>query len=794
MSADNSYTNGSFDQERTFPNTPDDDSESLLQPITVDKITIGELLSGFKRRWKPATILGIATAVLYLGYYYLFLRSYQHTISLQVEAIRPLGGRSGTSLESIRGLIQSIPSLPLPSGDTAGDTTTLVQILSSDLVLRQLYEKFLERNPDLNSENYSYESFRRSIQIEVPSNSRLFSNSANAKVIQVTFTANDRSKVNSALDLISEELTRFNEAEKQEKIFQNLRYVNQEIQKTLNQIDDLEDQLNQFRTENQVLRPDSISSSSAGGMTAGGGGSDSDLYRMQLANILTAKNENDSKIEFTRQTFDALNAQLRMSPAEALVASNLSTSTNYTNLLTTLTDTEKRLAEELGRLQANSPTVRSLEEERQLLLAQIKREAQQIAQRNQVANPENLIGYQSTVSEGLIGKYLEAKIELESLERMDVELSRQIARVRNELARVTRLAHPYRKIEQRMAAVQQSLQLLLQTRQSLQLQIAQQDFTWRLLSDIDDIEQYKVTIRLSVALAIALILGTAAGVVLALLLDLMDSRFLEVKQVQQNTRLPIAGQIPFTQEFDQYSFTRLEAPLALWGLQNHLAGAAPIFRESFYFLLTHLRQLGMQQVLAVTSAQSGEGRTTIATYLALAAATVGQRVLLVDANFRQPGLHQVLGIANTSGLAELLMGVLPLPNWMDLFETHPEKLWVLTAGHCQQEPISLLSSHQWHLFLASIREAFDLVIIDTAPTGHYSETNSLLESVDQALFVVRLGQTRKDAFTKALKEYDLGLKDKVIGLVVNGVRVPKSAEVAVLAIPSPSLPQSVSVG
>lgn len=793
MSLDSRYANGSLGAEGLLMSDPEPHSESLLQPMTADEITIGEFLAGIKRRWKPAIIAGVVTAAAYLGYYFLFLRSYQHTISLQVEAIKPLGARQGTSLEAIRGLIQSVPSLALPSGEAVGDTTTFVQILNSDLVLRPLYEQLVEQNPDLDPQTYTYRAFRNSLSIEEPRSTRLLGNRGDAKVLQITFSANNKNIVKNALDLISKELTQFNEAEKQEQIFQNLRYVNQEIQKTLSQIDELEDQLNQFRSEHQVLRPDSVGGAIAGGISGGqGGSSDADLYRVQLANLLKIKSENDSKLEFTRETFDALNRQLRMSPAEALVASNLNTSQNYKSLLEKLTDAEQLLAQEMARLQPNSPTVRSLEEERRLLLAQLKQEAQQIARRNQVSNPESLIGYQGTVTEALIGKYLEAKVEMESLQRMDAELLRQIDTVRAELNRIVRLANPYRKIEQRMAAAQQSLQLLLQTRQSLQLQIAQQDFTWRLLSDIEDTEQYTTTMRLLVALAIALVLGGISGVVLALLLELLDARFLEVDQVRQNTRLPIVGQVPIASEFDQYSFSRLEAPLTLWGLQHHLAGATPAFKESFYFLLSHLEQLGLQRSLAITSAQAGEGRSTIAAYMALAAAAIGKRVLLIDANLRQPGLHQTLGIANTSGLADLLSGAFPLPEWSSLLSAQTERLWVLTAGQPQQEPMTLLSSDAWHALLDAANAAFDLVIIDTAPLLSFAETNRLLARVEQSLFVVRLGKTKRDAFATALKEYDLGLKDKILGIVVNGTAAAKQSEAEISPIPSMITPVAVN--
>lgn len=797
ISNENYYTNNDKKEEKPHYPSSFDSQNSLLQSITVDKVTIGDLLSGIKRRWKTATLVGLAVGAAFIGYYYQFLRNYQRTIYLQVAQAELQKLPSMPLLSQVP--LQALPSMPLLSGETTVDTSTLIQILNSDLVLKPLYDKLLESDPELDSKSYTYKSFRESIKIEPQQQqfSGLRLGNTNSKVIQITFLTNDKRKLNSALNLFAEKIIDFNEKEKQKQIFQNLRYVNQEIQRTLSQIDDLEDRLNQFRAANQVLRPDSIGGIGTSVMStmSTGGSSDADLYRMQLANLITARNENIAKIESVQQTFDSINSQLQMTPAEALVASKLSTSENYTSLLTNLANVEKKLAEELSRLQPNAPTARSLDEERRLVLEQIKQEAQQIAQRNQVSNPEGLIGYGSSVSENLIGKYIEAKVELESLRRMDAELARQIAATREELVRLTRLANPYRKIEQRIAVAQQSLQLLLQTRQSLQLQIAQQGFTWRLLSDIDNTEQYEVTMRLSMALAIALILGTASGVVLALILDSMDSRFLKAEQVRQNTRLSIVGQVPLASEFDQYSFTftRLETPLTLWGLQHHLAGATPAFKESFYFLLVHLEQLGLQRTLAVTSAQSGEGRTTIAAYLGLAAAASGKRVLLVDANLRQPGLHQVFGIANSGGLTALLAGALPLPDWFSCLETHSEKLWVLTAGQLQQEPMSLLSSPQWHSFLASTQAAFDLVIIDTAPMAECAETNRLVASVDQALFVVRLGKTKREMFAKALKEYDLGLKDKAIGIVVNGVDAPKQGQIEGLPIPSSPVPQSAAV-
>ncbi|WNC23023.1 AAA family ATPase [Thermosynechococcus sp. PP22] len=743
---------------------------SLWQPQPIDKVTIDQVLRGLKRRSAVGILAGALVSIGFLGYSYLFLRSYRHSVLVQVEPIQSSGARPGTSLESLRQLAPI--SLPLLSAETKGDVATLVQVLNSDIVLRPIYEKFLVANPDLDPKQYSYQSFIGSLKIQpakLTSGNRLLDQSSQ-KIIEIQFSAREKEKIESLLGILVEELKRFSEKEKQDQIADNLRYVNQEIQKTLSQIDDLEDQLNQFRFQNRVVRPDLVASQFN---SAASGSSDLETYLSLLDNLISARNENRVKLESAQATFNSLEAQLRLSPTEALAAANLAASQSYQELLLKLTETETKLAGEQAKVNENSPTVQALQEEKRLLLEQARQQARQITIRNQdqVRQPETLIGYQSAVSESLIEKYIETRIELEALRRADAELSNQIQATEAEISRVIRLANPYRKIEQRFAAAQESLRLLLQTRQSLQLQIAQRDFTWRVLSDIDNKEEYQVTQRLLRALVIALMLGGVSGLFLALVLDWLDDRFLEVEQIRQQTPLPILGEIPLTKTFDQLAFSRLETPLTLWGLQHRLPSATPAFRESFYFLLTQLESLGLPRSLAITGTAGKEGQTTLAIYLAVAAAAMGKRVLLVDANLRQPSMHQGLGIPNVAGLGELLQGEMPFPHWFSLLANRAERLWVLTAGQVQQEPMILLSSARWFDFLEGAKDTFDCVILDVPPILAAAEAHRVLAAVERALLVVRLKKTRREAFAQALQACDLSLQQKLLGIVVNGVAV-----------------------
>ncbi|MFN4279738.1 GumC family protein [Thermosynechococcus sp.] len=735
--------------------------DSLLQPVTAERITIGELLAVLKRRWKIAATVGCTLALTYIGYSYAFQRSYQHTFTIQVEPIRPLGAKAVSLPDATRGVSERFLSLPLLSGETTGDVLTLTQILSSDFVLKPIYQELVQEG-SIDASKYSYPSFRNSIQIGQSSKgNKSFLGAQSSKVIEIKVFAKTKEELKLLLNLIASKIIEFNEKEKQRQIEENLRYVNQEIRKGLAQIEELEDQLSAFRRTHQVLRPDAVPQTIVKGIAT-----DADLYREQFAELIGEKSKNDSKLAALRQTFDSINSQLKLNPDQAFVASRLSSSDSYSGLLDGLMSTEKELATELSLLAPNSPPVQRLEEERRLLLSKLKKEAQRVAAKSQVANPEGLTAY----PDGLLGKYLDTKVELESLQRLDAELSRQITATRAQLERLTRLANPYRKIEQRLAITQESLQLLLQTRQSLQLQIAQQDFTWRVLSDIDDPERYEPMMRLPMALLIALILGTTSGILVALLWDFLDTRFLTVDQVQQRTSLPIIAQIPLAREFDQYTFARIETPLTLWRLEDHLAEATPAFRESFYFLLSHLDRLARASTVAVTSAQAQEGRSTITAYLGLAAATVGKKVLLVDTHLRRPGLHEVFGIANTAGLAELLSGSVPLPNWSALLHNDGQTLWVLTAGQPRQNPAALLSSPLWSRFLAAAQEVFDLILLDTPPMVQSAETAQVIAAVGHTVFVVCLGRTQQKTFAQALQEYDLGFKHKVMGIVVNGAR------------------------
>lgn len=172
-------------------------------------------------------------------------------------------------------------------------------------------------------------------------------------------------------------------------------------------------------------------------------------------------------------------------------------------------------------------------------------------------------------------------------------------------------------------------------------------------------------------------------------------------------------------------------------------------------------------VIAVISADSGEGRSLTAANLAVALAQTGQRVLLVDANLRAPTLHTLFDLPNQGGFVNLLSGTAQAIEPF-LRVTTQSNLYLLTAGNTTGLPAQLLGSHYLDKTLKALRQYAEVIIIDTAPLLIFADTTLLLRSVDTTLAVVRSGQTTEDRLRQML-ELLRQTQIACLGIVLNGV-------------------------
>jgi capsular exopolysaccharide synthesis family protein len=165
----------------------------------------------------------------------------------------------------------------------------------------------------------------------------------------------------------------------------------------------------------------------------------------------------------------------------------------------------------------------------------------------------------------------------------------------------------------------------------------------------------------------------------------------------------------------------------------------------------------------VTSSTPSEGKSTTAVTLARNFAQLGKRVLIIDADLRNPSLHRTLGVENSSGLSNYLAGALKATEVIRATDT--PGLMVMTTGPLPPNPAELLMGPKMLSLISIAREKFDQLIIDGPPVMGLADAPILGNLADGTLLVVEAGETRITVARNALKRL-LAARAHVVGALL----------------------------
>jgi capsular exopolysaccharide synthesis family protein len=219
------------------------------------------------------------------------------------------------------------------------------------------------------------------------------------------------------------------------------------------------------------------------------------------------------------------------------------------------------------------------------------------------------------------------------------------------------------------------------------------------------------------------------------------------------------------------------APRLVAQLDPHLVAAlAPtsLAAEQYRSLRTRIKRAESGRAvraIAITSPNKGDGKSLTAANLALTMAQeFQQRVLLIDCDLRRPSVHQLFGLSEGPGLADVLMNVAELDQALVSLPEH--HLTVLPAGLPPSNPAELLGSAAMRRVLDTLRTRFDRILVDVPPVAPLADLHILAPVVDGLLMIIRAGVTPKPAIERALAGLD---QSKVLGLVLNEAGGSESA-------------------
>jgi capsular exopolysaccharide synthesis family protein len=184
-------------------------------------------------------------------------------------------------------------------------------------------------------------------------------------------------------------------------------------------------------------------------------------------------------------------------------------------------------------------------------------------------------------------------------------------------------------------------------------------------------------------------------------------------------------------------------------------------------MLLHAARQESLRVVMITSALSGEGKTSLASHLAVSLARAGRQVLLMDCDLRKPALDQVFDVAEAPGVSELLLGTASVVETVQ--PTSVDGLYILAAGEVSAEALDLLGRDAIQPIFDQLKVRFDMIVVDSCPVLPVADALMLGQRVDAVLFSTLYGVSRLPTVHAAWQRLEpLGVR--LLGVVLNGTR------------------------
>jgi capsular exopolysaccharide synthesis family protein len=585
------------------------------------------------------------------------------------------------------------------------DYETQIQVLKSPETLQSILEKIQTQHPEVNINTLD---------------TNLLINRLNAtKILEVKYRDSDPSQIQTVLEYVAQGYLDYSLKERQTSLRQGINFVEGQLPEMRNRVNTLQQMIQELQQSYRFVDPA--------------------LRTQTLTNQLSELSQSLFTIEQQLIQAESQYQSLQDVPGATIALRN---DPIYQEQLSQVHTVENQIALELARSRETSLEIQALQRQRNNLLPLLSQGAES----------------------SLNAKLKEAATIMATLRQQQSRIQTQGAQLQAEINQMPALSRVFNELQQELEVARQSLNRLLAARESLQLESAQKEIPWQLLVAPQTADR-PISPNVSRNLFSGVIFGVILGMSTALLIDRLDNVFHSIDQVQEEVKDPLLGVIPFSADL-------AESPTTSVAKSAKATEMTKLLTEATRSLAINLRLMGADspiRSLVVSSAMPGDGKSTVALNLAQAAAAMGQRVLLVDADLRRPQLHRRLSLFNGQGLANLVTNTeMPLDDVIQASGVE-DKLSIVTSGQRPPDPSRLLSSETMKRINQHFQAAFDLVIYDTPPFLGLSDASLLSNLCDGLILVVGLGQTDRGALKRSLETIKNG-RSPLLGVVANAVK------------------------
>lgn len=636
-------------------------------------------------------------------------------------------------------------ALPLNEQMAGTNYTTLTQVLKSAQILEPVFRTLQKQYPSL-----TFDRFLKNLSI-----TRL----KDTEIIEVSYLDNDANQGLSVSEKLAETYLNYGEQLRSRDLQQGIKFVEKQLPTLYSRVNQIQSQLESFREQNRIVNPE-----------------DRAGYLIKMSGEIESEQKaTQARLAESRALYATLRQQVKSSPEVAIASSALSESKTFQALREQLQQLETQISINTERLTPDAPPVQALIKRRDGLLAQMQREATRTLSATGVSQAQgNLSGTLIELNRQLVM----VSNEIQALQAKNQSLLGTAQQLQSSLTTIPALVRQNVDLQRELKVANDSLDRFLANRESLQIEAAQNTQPWQV---IEAPAQRPAPIFPSIPQSAALgLLGSLFLSVLAgLLVDKLDDVLYSAEDLKQDIKFPLLSVIPFYKNLSESSLPAMASlrnlPAASEGstpsaqtFSIDLSEDAAIFREAFRTLNLSISMANLQnplQSIVVASALASDGKSTVTMNMGLAAAIMGQRVLIVDADLYRSRMHTYAKIANEQGLSQYLTSDTSVHH---LIQQSPieQNLFVLTAGKPQMDASRLLSSGKMKKMMEELKDHYDLVIYDAPPVLGFSDSLILSGQTDGSVLVVGLGNTGRTALLEALRGLQMS-GTPVLGVVAN---------------------------
>ncbi len=688
-------------------------------------------------------IAGVTTALMALAAYSTLNRPRIYSGGFQV-LVEPITSDARLS-------DPSAISRPLTQQPEVIDYPTLLQVMQSPALLTKIATKVQRRYPDVTANSLMGDILGKNLVIKRHDfESQKLGSVTNdpTKVVEVTYKGKDPQKVEFILKELSDGYLRYSLEDRKTRIGGGVQFIEDQLPSLQQRVNNLEAELQTLKQRYRITDPETE-----------GAGLSKQVQDVQAQQLETQRNLVEQQALFNR-----LQTQLGVTPEEALAAASLSENTSYQGLIAELKKVQAQIAAKSARYNERSPVIQGLREQEakfeQLLDSEARKNLGLRASASNASIDPRILSFQNALRLDLIKQLVTAANTAQQLQVRRQAVAQTQAFLNQRLQEFPVVVRQYTDLKQRLDIARTTLNQFLTQRETLRIEAAQKEVPWEIVSapaiardsKNNPLPSASVEPKLLIAgLGACLLLGLAA----ALLKEKYKNVFYSPEDMDGALQVPLLGVIPFKNGVNQLtsspSTVRFDA-----------------FSKAFNSLYTNIRFLASNppvRSFVVSSAEPGDGKTTIALNLALEAASMGQRVLLVDTNLRFPQIHTLLNLSNAVGLSEVLSNKTELEQGIQRSPME-SNLSVLTSGQTLADSSRLLASTEMQAIMQRLHTQYDLVIYDTAALSEFSDANFLGAQSQGLLMIAGIAKTKRSVLTQVLADLNK-FRLPVLGVVPN---------------------------